>query len=295
MTEHRPLRWSSATSEKSTMESVTHHRTVPLPVSIEVGLVVLLLVLAAATWGLAGDRMAGMDAGPGTDLGGLGPFIVTWVLMMAAMMLPVIAPVVLAQARIEGRSRDLGAVRLVGAAGTLVAGFLTPWTIAGLVGYMVVEGVRSLEFGFLAWEEAGRFVAGGVLLGAALYQLTGLKRICLQRCRDPWMSLEHAAGTGPVGTLRTGIEHGGLCVGCCWALMATLFALGVMSIGWMALIAALVATEKLLPWKAVARRGIAILLAMLAIAVAFAPTEVPGLTIPGSLGVMEAMGIEGEP
>ncbi len=276
------------------MESLTRHRTVPLPALTEVGLVALLLVLAAATWALSGDRMAGMDAGPGTDLGGLGPFIVTWVLMMAAMMLPSIAPVALAHARTKGGSRDLGRMPLIGATLAFVAGFLAPWSAAGLVGYTVVEGVRSLELGFLAWEEAGRFVAGGVLLGAALYQLTGLKRVCLQRCRDPLMSFDHGARTRRAGALRIGIEHGGLCVGCCWALMAALFALGVMSIGWMALIAALVATEKLLPWKAVARRGIAILLAVLAIGVAFAPAEVPGLTIPGSAEMMEAMAIEGE-
>lgn len=276
------------------MESLTRHRAVPRPALTEVGLVALLLVLAAVTWALSGDRMAGMDAGPGTDLGRLGPFTVTWVLMMAAMMLPSIAPVALVHARIEGGSRDLGAVRLVAATLAFVAGFLTPWTAAGLVGYTVVESVRSLELGFLAWEEAGRFVAGGVLLGAALYQLTGLKRVCLQRCRDPLMPFDHGARTGRAGALWIGIEHGGLCVGCCWALMATLFALGVMSIGWMALIAALVAMEKLLPWKAAARRGIAILLAVLAIAVAFAPAEVPGLTIPGSPGAMEAMGTDGE-
>ena len=75
-------------------------------------------------------------------------------------------------------------------------------------------------------------------------------------------------------------------------MMAALFALGVMSIGWMALIAALIATEKLLPWKAVANHGIAVLLAVLGIAVAFAPEQVPGLTIPGSPEAVEAMGMD---
>jgi hypothetical protein len=100
---------------------------------------------------------------------------------------------------------------------------------------------------------------------------------------------------GRLGALRTGIEHGGWCVGCCWALMAALFALGVMSVGWMAFIAALIATEKLLPWKAVANRSIAVLLLALGLAVAFAPGEVPGLTLPDSpeaMRAMEAMGME---
>ena len=86
-----------------------------------------------------------------------------------------------------------------------------------------------------------------------------------------------------------------LCVGCCWALMAALFALGVMSIGWMVFIAALIAAEKLLPWKTFANRGIAVLLAVLALTVAFAPEDVPGLTIPCSSQAnqaMEGMGME---
>lgn len=91
-----------------------------------------------------------------------------------------------------------------------------------------------------------------------------------------------------------GIAHGGWCVGCCWALMAALLALGVMSLGWMAFIAALIAVRKLLPWKDVANRGIAVLLLVLGLGVAFAPGSVPGLTIPGSapmaMDSMQGMG-----
>src|SRR5437763_8378800 len=94
---------------------------------------------------------------------------------------------------------------------------------------------------------------------------------------------------GRWGALRIGLMHGGWCVGCCWALMAALFALGVMSIGWMAFIAALIAIEKLLPWKAVANRGIALLLLVLGLGVAFTPASIPGLTLPGSPKAMRAM------
>ena len=79
-----------------------------------------------------------------------------------------------------------------------------------------------------------------------------------------------------------GIEHGAWCVGCCWALMATLFAVGLMSVTWMALIAALIAMEKLLPWQRLANAGIALLLVTLALGVALVPGRVPGLTLPGS-------------
>jgi predicted metal-binding membrane protein len=94
--------------------------------------------------------------------------------------------------------------------------------------------------------------------------------------------------------VRVGLYHGGYCVGCCWAMMAALFALGVMSVGWMAFVAALIAIEKLLPWRLVANRSIAIVLAVLGIAVAFTPDSVPGLTIPSpdSMGTME-MGMTG--
>jgi hypothetical protein len=94
---------------------------------------------------------------------------------------------------------------------------------------------------------------------------------------------------GRVGALRMGVIHGGWCVGCCWALMAALFALGVMSLGWMAFIAALIAFEKLLPWKALANRGIALLFLVLGLAVAFSAKDVPGLTLPGSPKAVQAM------
>ena len=94
---------------------------------------------------------------------------------------------------------------------------------------------------------------------------------------------------GRLGALRMGVIHGGWCVGCCWALMAALFALGVMSLGWMAFIAALIAIEKLLPWRLLANRGIALLLLVLGLSVVFTPASVPGLTLPGSPKAMQSM------
>jgi predicted metal-binding membrane protein len=234
---------------------------------------VLLLGLTVAAWALVDRRMAGMDVGPGTELGGLRWFAVTWALMMAAMMLPAVAPTLSAYRR---RAAGLGATP------GFAAGYLVAWLAAGLLGYALVEGVRSLELGFLDWDEAGRYVAGAVILGGALYQLTRPKDACLRRCRDPQVFLAQYGRPGRMGALRMGIEYGGLCVGCCWALMAALFALGVMSIGWMAFVAALIVAERLLPWKTVAGRGVAVMLALLALAVAFAPNAVPGLTVRGS-------------
>jgi predicted metal-binding membrane protein len=135
-----------------------------------------------------------------------------------------------------------------------------------------------------------------VLVAAAVYQFTPLKDACLKRCRSPLAFLLTAWRPGRLGAMRMGIEHGAWCVGCCWALMAALFALGVMSLGWMAFVAALIAVEKLLPWRVFANRGVALLLVALGIAVAFAPGRVPGLTLPGSpqaARAMQSMGMHG--
>jgi hypothetical protein len=87
-----------------------------------------------------------------------------------------------------------------------------------------------------------------------------------------------------------GVEHGAWCLGCCWALMAALFALGAMSVAWMVLISVLIAAERLLPWRRLATTGVAALLAAVAVGVAAAPARVPMLTIPDSPAAMRAMG-----
>jgi predicted metal-binding membrane protein len=156
------------------------------------------------------------------------------------------------------------------------AGFLAPWIVVGFAAYGAVEAVRALDPAFLAWDRAGPYVAGAVIVGAAMYELTSPKRSCLRRCRDP----RPPDGPGLAPALRAGIATGVICIGCCWALMAALFALGVMSVGWMVLIAALIAAEKLLPSARTATLGTAALLAILGIAVALAPEQVPGLTVP---------------
>jgi predicted metal-binding membrane protein len=278
------------------MESATLRRVPRLPSAVQLGLIFGLLLLAAVAWAMTGDRMDGMDAGPGTALGGLGFWLTAWVVMMAAMMFPSIAPMVLMYARVEEGKRLRGQATQTGATAVFVCGYLLTWAAAGLVGYAVFELGRSLDLGFLSWDGGGPYVAGGVILAAAAYQLTPLKDVCLRHCRSPLTFVLMHWRSGRVGALWMGIEHGAWCVGCCWGLMAALFALGVMSIGWMVMIAALIALEKLLPWKAVANRSIAVLLLVLGLAVAFAPDEVPGLTLPDSpeaARAMDSMGMGG--
>lgn len=265
--------------------------------ALQLGLIGALLVLAAVAWVVSDGRMQEMDTGPGTDLGGVGWFVGVWVVMMAAMMFPSIAPMVVMHARLQESRRDRGKEAPAGATVLFVAGYLITWTAAGLLGYAIVEGVRSLDIGFLGWGEGGRYVAVAVLAAAAGYQLTPLKHACLSKCRNPYMFLLTAWRPGRSGALRMGAKHGAWCVGCCWALMAALFALGVMSIGWMALIAALIAAEKLLPRPAVANLVVAVVLLVLAVGVLAAPADVPGLTLPDSPEAaerMDAMGMEAE-
>jgi predicted metal-binding membrane protein len=238
------------------------------------GLTGALLALAAGAWLVTVERMEGMDGGPGTALGGVGWFMASWALMMAAMMLPSLVPAALAFARSGERT-----------VAAFVAGYVGAWTAAGLAGYLVFDSLRSLDVSLLAWDRAGRYVAGGGILAAAVYQLTTIKAGWLSRCRNPFeLAREERSGVG--GGLRGGVRHGGYCLGCCLALMAALFALGVMSVTWMVVIAALIAVERLSPWRATGVYGVAVVLAVLGVWVAAAPVDLPGLTIPGSMAMM---------
>ena len=224
-----------------------------------------------------------MDMGPGTDPGSLGFFLTTWVVMLAAMMFPSVAPMVIAYARVHRRRRERARYAPAGASAVFVAGYLVSWTIYGLAAYALYVSVASLSPDFLAWDRGGRYLAAGVIMAAAVYQLTAAKDVCLTKCRTPMDFVLGHMRYGYTGAMRMGIEHGGWCVGCCWALMAALFALGVMSVGWMALVGAFIAIEKMLPWKLLANRSVAIALAVIALGVAVAPGSVPGLTEPNSM------------
>ena len=277
------------------MESAAVRRAPNLPGAVQLGLIFALILLAAVSWAVTDDRMSGMDAGPGTDPGSFGFWVTAWVVMMAAMMFPSVAPTVLMQARIEEGKRRQGVETEAGTTAFFVCGYLLTWTAAGLLAYGLIKLGKELSPGFLAWDEAGPYVAGGVIIAAAIYQLTPLKDVCLRHCRTPMTFLLMHWRPGRGGALLMGIEHGGWCVGCCWGLMAALIALGVMSIGWMVFVAALIAIEKLLPWKNVANRGIAVTLLVLGLAVAFTPEDVPGLTLPDSpeaQAAMESMGMD---
>jgi predicted metal-binding membrane protein len=229
---------------------------------------IVLVAGAAAAWAVTVDRMRGMDAGPGTDLGGLGWYLGVWVTMTAAMMLPSAAPAARHVARLACRVPML----------LFTAGYLAVWTGYGLAAYGAFRLVTSFDTGWLAWGRIGPYAAGGAIVAAGLYELTPLKRLSLGRCR----SAPRGGNAFP-----RGLAHGLDCVGCSAALMAVLFVLGAMSLFWMAVVALVIFVEKVLPRGQRLAPVFAVALVALGIWVAVSPASVPGLTEPGGSPSME--------
>jgi predicted metal-binding membrane protein len=202
--------------------------------------------------------------------------------MMAAMMFPSVAPTVALYARL---TRLRNPVRPL----LFAFAYLVVWAAVGLLSYGLFEVGKTWFGSQLAWNAGGRWVAASVLTAAAAYELTPLKNVCLGKCRSPLGFLLGNWRDGGTGAVEMGARHAAWCVGCCWALMAALFALGVMSLVWMAVVAALITAEKTIPWRRPVVWGTTAILLALAVMVAVAPHSVPGLVVPGSAG-MSTMG-----
>jgi predicted metal-binding membrane protein len=246
---------------------------------------VLVLAGALVAWIITVERMRGMDAGPGTALGAIGWYVGIWVTMMAAMMLPAAAPMVLVFAKISDARRARGGFIPTW---VFVAGYIAVWTVYGLAAYGLYRAIVAAGTDWLGWDRAGPYVAGGALIAAGLYELTPLKDVCLRHCRGPMHFVLGHWRSGRLGAFAMGVEHGGYCVGCCWGLMVALFALGVMSLFWMAVVAAMIFAQKILPGGELLTRMFAVALIGLGIWVAAAPSSVPSLVQPdkGGPGMM---------
>ena len=177
-------------------------------VRVRLGLVALLLALAGLAWWSTAGRMAGMDNGPGTDLGTIDWFVGVWVVMMAAMMLPAVSPTVALFGRMT-RRRGLSQPLL------FTSGYLLVWAAAGLAAFGLFDLGRTLFGRGLAWDAGGRWFAAGVLAVAAIYELTPLKDGCLAKCRSPLGFLLSVWRDGKRGALEMGAKHAAWCVGCC--------------------------------------------------------------------------------
>jgi predicted metal-binding membrane protein len=201
--------------------------------------------------------------------------------MMAAMMLPSVAPMALMFARVSRERARRGQASFV-PTWIFLAGYLVAWTGYGLAAFGIYRGIRAADWGFFSWHRGGPVVAGVVVALSGAYELTPLKRACLAHCRTPVHFVLHSWREGRRGALRMGLEHGFFCVGCCWGLMLVLFSVGVMSLFWMAVIAAVIFAEKVLPLRRLST-AVSVALVALGIWIAVAPGSVPMLKQPGAV------------
>src|SRR6266550_6878395 len=208
----------------------------PLPRPTAAAIITALLTCAAAAWLFTVARADSMGFG-GMAMMSAGLFMITWLVMMVAMMFPSVAPMTLAFASVT-RSRGEGYLPTA----AFVLGYILVWAVSGLVPLAVLQALDHIWMTPPSWLPR---LGGAVIVIAGIYQFTPLKDTCLGACRSPLgFILTHDFGGGPPAAVRAGTSHGLYCLGCCWALMAVLAVLGLMNIAWMALFAAIFFIEK---------------------------------------------------
>ncbi len=208
---------------------------------VDASAVLATLGVAAVCWVFALRQMKGMDLGVATTLGSFSFFVAAWVSMMAAMMLPGALPAAVRSARSSGR---------VATGPLFAASYLAIWTLVGLLVYVL-------------YQPHSTAVAGVLTIVAGSYELTPHKQTCRRRCRAN----------------RSGVGFGLNCVGSSAGLMIVFLAIGAMSVTWMCVVAVLVLAQKLLPPRAAVDVPVALAMVGLGIAITFAPSAVPGLTM----------------
>ena len=238
---------------------------------INAAVIAVLTVLSLVAWFATVDQavsMRNMVMGLG-QIGALsqgdmpaGIFFVMWVTMMVAMMLPTVAPIVLAHLAVVRRRR-----RGAGATVVFMAGYLLVWSAIGVVPFLAYKSFAHIPDD-AAWLPA---LAGGILVFAGAYQFTGWKRVCFDHCQSPLAFVAmHDFDGGAASSLRAGVLHGAYCLGCCWALTVVLLVVGLMNLTWMAAIFALFLVEK--SWRhglVMAKIAGALLVALGALVIAY--------------------------
>jgi len=223
----------------------------------------------------AGEMAAMGMADAGWSLDGLATFVIAWSVMMAAMMFPAAAPMLLLFRRVYSQRQAAGS----GFVSTWVfaAGYLLVWTGVGALAWALIRLGSDLASRLGSVERAtwAPLALGAVLVLAGLYQLTPLKRVCLDHCRSPLGFVMTHWREGRLGALRMGVVHGAYCLGCCWALFAVLVAAGVMSLAWMLLLTLIVFAEKVLPLGRRAAQVVGVAFVALGALVASGATGMP--------------------
>ena len=165
-------------------------------------------------------------------------FLVMWGVMQAAMMFPSVLFMAIAFVTISQRQPGPHLLRTA----AFLFGYLGIWVLTGGVAYPVWLGLQAV---MSRSPETARGIGAAILVLAGLYQVSPLKYRCLSHCRSPLSYfIQHPVGRSPVDGLRLGLHHGAFCVGCCWALMSVLFAVGLMNLAWMGLLTLAIFIEK---------------------------------------------------
>lgn len=184
----------------------------------------------------AGEHSANADS-----LGRFLAVFLMWAVMMVAMMLPSAAPTILLFAAL---TRTRASASPLPRTGAFAAGYILLWSVFAFVATLAHVALEHAALVSAAMRTTTSVLAGGLLIGAGLYQWTPLKHACLTHCRSPihFVTKHWRAGLG--GAFRLGLLHGAYCIGCCWALMGLLFVGGVMNVAWVAAVAVFVLLEK---------------------------------------------------
>jgi predicted metal-binding membrane protein len=188
------------------------------------------------------------------SLGHFAFMLAMWVVMMIGMMTPSVAPTVLLYAAFARQAAARGTAFVP--AGWFVAGYLLAWSAFALLATLLQWLLESRALIPPMMAGTGR-VAGGILLViAGIYQWLPIKQACLSQCQSPLAFVQRHGGfaADAPGSVRLGWRHGLYCIGCCWVLMALLFAFGVMNLVWIAGLMVYVLLEKLLPYPRVVSR-----------------------------------------
>jgi predicted metal-binding membrane protein len=226
-------------------------------------------VIAGLAWLAVIAVARGMSAMGGTMGLGLVAFIPVWTLMMAAMMLPSVAPVAVLYERSITGNRTL---RLA----SFAAGYIVVWGLAGLPAFAIAAALSSVA---MDHPETARYIAAGIFLVLGLYQVSPLKDRCLSHCRSPFSLLMHYANFhGPLRDLRAGTHHALYCLGCCWALMLVLVVAGIMNLLVMVVLATVILIEKYWSRGPAFSWVVAAAAVVLAVAAIWVPALSPGLS-----------------
>ena len=198
--------------------------------------------LATIEGDMDGMAMPEMGAWSATDA--LQMFVM-WSVMMVGMMLPSAAPMILLHAAVRRRRARRSLV--FAPTGVFATGYVVAWTLFSIVATGAQWGLEQAALASPAIIGTSPYLGGALLIAAGLYQWTWLKHACLEHCRSPVEFLSRIWRDGTGGALTMGLHHGIYCIGCCWALMALLFVLGVMNLLWVATLTAIVFIEKIVP------------------------------------------------